>query len=67
MPPDPLNPRAVLGPVKTWPGSTGARGKTSATASLDGPERAARLRTQVGTKEWQQGTNKGKAQMTNHQ
>jgi hypothetical protein len=35
------------------------------TASLDGPLRAARLRAQAGTKEWQQGTNKGMAQMTN--
>jgi hypothetical protein len=42
---DPLNPRAVLGPVKAWPGlhryaqpgNAGARGKASATANLDGP------------------------------
>src|SRR5262245_56885501 len=31
------DPRAVLGPVKAWPGNAGARRKTSATASLDGP------------------------------
>src|SRR6201993_4545446 len=31
------NPRAVLGAVKAWPGSTDARGETCATASLDGP------------------------------
>ena len=30
-------PRAVLAPVKAWPGSRDAGGKTSATASLDGP------------------------------
>jgi hypothetical protein len=49
--PDQLDHRAVLGPVKAWPGSKGARGKISATASLDGPLRAARLRAQAGTKE----------------
>ena len=59
MMPRPAYPRAVLGPVKAWPGSKGARGKTSVTASLDGPWRAARLRAQAGTKEWQKGTNKG--------
>src|SRR5262245_20609607 len=31
------DPRAVLGPVKAWPGNAGARRKTSATVSLDGP------------------------------
>jgi transposase len=31
------DPRAVLEPVKAWPGSMDARGKTRATASLDGP------------------------------
>jgi len=55
----------VLGLVKAWPGRTAEKGKTSVTASLDGPLRAARLRAQAGTKEWQQGTNKGMAQMTN--
>ena len=33
----PANLRAVLGPVKAWPGNAGARGKPSATANLDGP------------------------------
>ena len=37
QPPNPLNPRVVLGPVKAWPGHAGARGKARATASLDGP------------------------------
>jgi transposase len=35
--PEALDPRAVLGPVKAWPGHAGARGKARATASLDGP------------------------------
>src|SRR5215471_5573571 len=35
--PDPLNPRAVLEPAKAWPGNARARGKTRATANLDGP------------------------------
>jgi hypothetical protein len=35
--PDQRDPRAVLGAVKAWPGRTEARGKASATASLDGP------------------------------
>src|SRR5262249_7185085 len=35
--PDPLNPRAVLGPAKASPGNARARGKARATASLDGP------------------------------
>jgi hypothetical protein len=39
--PDLLNPRAVLGTVKAWPGNAGARRKPSATASLDVPLRAA--------------------------
>ena len=34
---DPPDPRAVLGPVKAWPGNAGAKGKPRATASLDGP------------------------------
>jgi hypothetical protein len=34
---DRLNPRAVLGPVKAWPGNAGARGKANATANLDRP------------------------------
>ena len=34
---DLLDPRAVLGAVKAWPGNAGASGKSSATASLDGP------------------------------
>jgi len=41
---DPLNPRAVLGPLKAWPGNTGAKGKPSATASLDGALRAQHLK-----------------------
>jgi hypothetical protein len=49
--PDLLDPRAVLGPVKAWPASMEARGKASATASLDGPLCAARLHAQAGTKE----------------
>ena len=53
--------RAVLGAVKAWPGSMGARGKARATANLDGPLRAARLHAQVGTKERPPGTNKGTA------
>jgi hypothetical protein len=35
--PDLLDPRAMLGTVKAWPGNAGASGKLSATASLDGP------------------------------
>jgi hypothetical protein len=35
--PNPLKPRAVLGPVEAWPLRAGARGKVRATASLDGP------------------------------
>ena len=34
---DPLDPRAVLGPVKAWPGNGEAKGKPRATASLDRP------------------------------
>ena len=60
--PDLLDPRAVLGPVKAWPGSRGARGKTSATASLDGPLCATRLHAQAGTKERPPDTNKGTTQ-----
>ena len=40
--PELLECRAVLGPVKAWPGEAGARGKANATASLDGPLRVAR-------------------------
>jgi hypothetical protein len=59
---DPLNPRAVLGPVKAWPGNAGARGKASATANLDGPcARRASAHPQVGTKERPPATNKGTA------
>ncbi len=54
--------RAVLGPVKAWPGDGRARGKASAAASLDGPLRAARGQLQAGTKEQLHGTNKGTAQ-----
>ena len=53
------DPRAVLGDVKAWPGSVEARCKACATASLDGPLRAARLHAQAGTKERPPGTNKG--------
>jgi hypothetical protein len=35
--PDLLDPRAVLRPVKAWPGNTGASRNVIATASLDGP------------------------------
>jgi hypothetical protein len=34
---DLLDPRAVLGPVKAWPGKLGARDEASATASLGRP------------------------------
>jgi hypothetical protein len=43
--PDLLDPRAVLKPVKAWPGNTGASRNVIATASLDGPLRATPLRT----------------------
>jgi hypothetical protein len=49
--PDLFERRAVLGPVKAWPGNASARGKVRATASLDSPLRAARLQAQAGTKE----------------
>jgi hypothetical protein len=52
----------VLGLVKAWPGSIDARGKASATASLDDPLRAARWRSQAGTKERPHGANKGTVQ-----
>jgi transposase len=42
--PNQLKCRAVLEPVKAWPGSAEARREASATASLDGLLRAARLR-----------------------
>jgi hypothetical protein len=45
-----LNPRAVLGTVKAWPGNAGARGKASATANLDGP-RARRTSAPAGRDE----------------
>jgi hypothetical protein len=48
---DLLELRAVLGPVKAWPGNASARGKARATASLDRPLRAARLHAQAGAKE----------------
>jgi hypothetical protein len=35
--------RAVLGPIKAWPGNTKARPKTTATANLDSSLRATRL------------------------
>jgi hypothetical protein len=57
--PNPFKFRAVLEPVKAWPGSAEASCKAGATASLDGLLRAARLRAQVGTKERSSGTNKG--------
>jgi hypothetical protein len=60
--PDQRDLRAVLGAVKARPGSMEARGKASATASLDGPLRAARLHAQAETKERPPGTNKGTAQ-----
>jgi len=48
--PDRRECRAVLGSVKAWPGSTGARGEVSATASLDDPC-ARRLGTSTGRDE----------------
>ena len=60
--PDLLDPRAVLRPVKAWPGNTGARRNVIATASLDGPLRAARSSyPQARTKERPLGANKGTA------
>ena len=44
--PNPLKRRAVLGAVKTRPGSTDARGEACATTSLDGSLRAARPHAQ---------------------
>jgi transposase len=41
--PDPRERRAVLGPVKAWPGNTRARPNATATASLDSFLRATRL------------------------
>ena len=59
---DPLNPRAVLGSVKAWPGNAGARGKASATANLDGPC-ARRTSAPAGRDEGTApGTNKGTVQ-----
>ena len=43
--PAPLDPRAVLGAVEARPGSDRARRQDSTTAGLDGPLRAARLRS----------------------
>ena len=48
---DPLDPRAVLGPVKAWPGNAGASRKPSATANLDRPCARRILHLQAGTKE----------------
>jgi hypothetical protein len=39
----PRERRAVLGPIKAWPGNTKARPKATATASLDSSLRATRL------------------------
>ena len=62
--PDRLEIGAVLGPVKAWPGNAGARGKPSATASLDGPLRATRLHMRrPGRRNEPQGTNKGTARI----
>jgi hypothetical protein len=55
---------AVLGAAKARPSSMEASGNASATASLDGPLRAARLHAQAGTKERPPGTNKGRAHET---
>jgi hypothetical protein len=41
--PNPRERRAVLGPVKAWPGNTRAKPKATATASLDSSLRATRL------------------------
>jgi len=43
--PDLLDVRAVLRPVKAWPGNTGESRNVIAPAILDGPLRAARLCT----------------------
>jgi hypothetical protein len=53
------NPRAVLEAVKAWPGSTEARGKARATASLDDPCARRVCTRKAGTKERPPGTNKG--------
>jgi hypothetical protein len=45
----------------------GARGKTSATASLDGPLRAARLHAQAGTKERLSAQTKEQREVRNYQ
>lgn len=47
----PLDPRAVLGPVKAQPGNAGASRKPSATAGLDRPARDAIDVLRAGTKE----------------
>ncbi len=48
--PDRFECRAVLGPVKAWPGRAEARGQRSATANLAGPC-ARRLRMPAGRDE----------------
>src|SRR5258708_17089349 len=55
------NPRAVLGPVKVWPGNTGAT-RQARRPTLTVPARGAPLHPQVGTKERPPGTNKGTVQ-----
>jgi hypothetical protein len=54
--PDQLDIRAVLGPVKAWPGSAEASDKASATASLDEPcaRRAAQLQAGTEERSWAQ-------------
>jgi transposase len=58
--PDQLDHRAVLGPVKAWPGSKEREARPARRPAFDGPLRAARLPAQAGTKERLQGTNKGR-------
>jgi len=53
------DPRAMLMPVKTWPGDTGASRTVIATASLDGPCARRAGRTQAGAKERPLAANKG--------
>jgi hypothetical protein len=59
--PNLFDPRAVLRPVKAWPGNTGASRNVIATASLDGPCARRTAALQVGTKERPSGANKGTA------
>jgi transposase len=56
---DPTNPRAVLGPVKAWPGTAKSAWKDPCDGQPCRPLRAARLRPQVGTKERSPSPNKG--------